>query len=206
MTLELETPLISQTLLDDLARLSLKYGHHKRWTPEAYFELNGNYLVEYTRGRIEVLPMPATDHQRSLQRMFKILDAYVSAHDPGGEVFIAPTRVKIDVDAFREPDLTYVPSKCSHLIHQQFVEKPELLVEVLSESNRDHDLVTKRVEYARAQIPEYWIIDPQFAVVTVLTLDGATYRVHAEFRTGERASSPLLRGFEVDVAFLFAKS
>jgi Uma2 family endonuclease len=37
---------------------------------------------------------------------------------------------------------------------------PALVVEVLSPSNADYDLVVKRAAYARAGVPEYWIARP----------------------------------------------
>ncbi len=42
----------------------------------------------------------------------------------------------------------------------------------------DRDLVEKREEYARAGIPEYWIVDPEQGQITVLALDGTGYAVH----------------------------
>jgi hypothetical protein len=55
MTTVLGVPQISQTLLEDLDRVGRKYA---RWTPQAYFELGGAYLVEYSRGNLDILPMP----------------------------------------------------------------------------------------------------------------------------------------------------
>ncbi len=37
---------------------------------------------------------------------------------------------------------------------------PDLIVEILSPSNPEHDTETKRRAYARAEVPEYWIIRP----------------------------------------------
>jgi Uma2 family endonuclease len=37
---------------------------------------------------------------------------------------------------------------------------PALLVEVLSPSNADYDLMVKRAAYARAGVPEYWVARP----------------------------------------------
>lgn len=62
---------------------------------------------------------------------------------------------------------------------------------------RDH--ITKRTEYAEAGIAEYWIVDPTEDTFTVLSLDGDAYREVGVFRRGERASSVLLDGLEVDV-------
>ncbi len=45
-----------------------------------------------------------------------------------------------------------------HARAADYWERPNLVMEVVSESNRRHDLVTKKNgEYSRAGIPEYWI-------------------------------------------------
>jgi Uma2 family endonuclease len=58
---------------------------------------------------------------------------------------------------------------------------PLLVVEVASSTNTDkqsydRDYKEKRSEYAARSIPEYWIIDPDQAIVLVLTLAGKQYR------------------------------
>jgi Uma2 family endonuclease len=82
----------------------------------------------------------------------------------------------------------------------------DLAMEVVSrgEEARERDLETKRVEYAAAKIPEYWIVDPELETITVLRLEGDTYSVHSVFATGTRATSTLLQGFEVEVDKVFA--
>jgi Uma2 family endonuclease len=47
-----------------------------------------------------------------------------------------------------------------------------LVVEVLSPSNRRHDLVTKRHLYGKAGVPRYWIVDPRNRQMSVLVHDG----------------------------------
>jgi Uma2 family endonuclease len=69
---------------------------------------------------------------------------------------------------------------------------------------RERDLEEKRHDYAKAKIPEYWIVDPKTKTITVLTLSGRSYKVHGEFKSGEHAASKLLKGFGVDVANVFA--
>ena len=70
--------------------------------------------------------------------------------------------------------------------------------------DRQRDLVVKRREYARAGIPEYWIIDPAERRVCVYTLSRRTYRLHGEFREGDEATSVLLPGFAVSVDAVLA--
>ena len=54
---------------------------------------------------------------------------------------------------------------------------PVLVVEVVSpgKANRDRDYRYKRSEYAARGIAEYWIVDPEFARVTVLSLVDGLY-------------------------------
>ena len=47
-----------------------------------------------------------------------------------------------------------------------------LVVEVLSPSNRSHDLVTKRHHYGKAGVAQYWIVDPLGRQMSVLVHDG----------------------------------
>jgi Uma2 family endonuclease len=77
-------------------------------------------------------------------------------------------------------------------------------MEVVSADKSGRDLVEKRAEYAAAGIPEYWIVNPLHCTITVLTLEGVTYREHGVFAPGARATSVLLAGFAVDVRAAFA--
>ncbi|MBD2107499.1 Uma2 family endonuclease [Nodosilinea sp. FACHB-13] len=58
---------------------------------------------------------------------------------------------------------------------------PLLVVEVVSpgKANEDRDYRYKRSEYAARGIPEYWIVDPAQAKVTVLTLVDGLYEAQA---------------------------
>ncbi len=61
-----------------------------------------------------------------------------------------------------------------------------IVIEVLSKSNRAHDLVTKRHHYAVAGIPHYWIADPDEQTLTILTRnDDGHYEERAVLRPGD---------------------
>lgn len=60
-------------------------------------------------------------------------------------------------------------------------------------------LFPRQGQWTRAQIPEYWIVDPREKKVTVLCLAGKRYVAHGEFTRGMTATSHLLPGFTVDV-------
>jgi Uma2 family endonuclease len=61
-----------------------------------------------------------------------------------------------------QPDLLVIRTEDHDIIQPSGIEGiPALLVEILSRSTRNYDLVTKRAAYARAGVPEYWILRPQ---------------------------------------------
>ncbi|MBR10158.1 MAG: hypothetical protein CMP48_21015 [Rickettsiales bacterium] len=73
---------------------------------------------------------------------------------------------------------------------------PDLLVEVLSPGNKDHDLIRKKDLYERFGVKEYWIADPDTNLVLGYQLVNKLYeKIHEEIGTFQ---SPLL-----DLSFSF---
>lgn len=183
----------------DVARLFPAQGE---WSEGDYFALNTNRLVEFSEGFIEVLPMPTMSHQEILLFLYEVLKAFVA---PGklGTVLVSALPVRLWPGKYREPDVLFMLAEHAERMGEQFWDGADLVMEVVSEDRR-HDLETKRLEYARAGIPEYWIVDPLMQRITVLVLEGDAYIVLGEFAPGEIASSRLLPGFAVPVAEVFA--
>jgi Uma2 family endonuclease len=181
----------------EIARLFPAQGD---WSEEEYFALDSNHFVEYSDGYLEFLPMPTIFHQLILQFLYKHLDAYVVERELG-IVIVSGYKVRLRAGKYREPDILFIKEAHRSGIKKQYCEKADLVMEVVSEKNRPHDIKEKRVEYALAGIPEYWIVDPEAELITVLVLKSRqkTYTEFGTFRKGEHAASKLLRGFTVDV-------
>ena len=98
-------------------------------------------------------------------------------------VVAAPTDVRLfdehgddpgDVDTVVQPDLLAVcdPGK----IDQRGVHgAPDLVIEILSETNRRNDKLIKYRMYQKAGVREYWIVDPDQRMVLVHTLEDGQY-------------------------------
>lgn len=186
----------------EVARLFPLQGN---WTEEEYLALGSNQLVEFSHGYLEVLPMPTTSHQAIVEFLHELLKLFVRPRQLGRAMF-APLKVCLWPGKFREPDVLFMLAANLGRILDEYWQGADLVMEVVSTDNRRHDLETKRLEYARAGISEYWIVDPRPATITVLKLAGDQYVVHGEFAPGERAASALLSGFSVDVAEVFAQA
>ncbi|MCC7018952.1 MAG: Uma2 family endonuclease [Ardenticatenales bacterium] len=174
------------------------------WTADDYLWLtrSTNHLIEWADGWIEELPMPTSTHQRVLLGLTKMLDAWMVPQ--GGIVLFSPLRMRVSERRFREPDLLALRDATDGRYGDDHWIGADLVLEIISPGNAEHDLVTKRAEYAEARIPEYWIVDPDAEIVIVLTLDGVAYREHGRFGRGETATSPLLAGFTVAIEDIFA--
>lgn len=173
------------------------------WTQTQYLKLtdHSRLLLEFTDGCIEVLPLPTDRHQVILRFVFLALFPFVERL--GGAVLFAPLRLRIRDGKFREPDLLLVWDANDSRRQNDYWRGADLVVEVVSPDDPDRDIRVKRLDYAEAQIPEYWIVNPIDESVTVLALRGGAYEEHGAFGRGQRAESVQLEGFSVDVSELF---
>ena len=80
---------------------------------------------------------------------------------------------------------------------------PALLVEILSDSTRSKDMITKLDTYRLSGVGEYWIIDPkQESIMVYFFSDYEIDRVRA-FEKGAAARSQLFDGLSTNVDSLF---
>jgi Uma2 family endonuclease len=166
------------------------------WTETDFFGLPEGYpRVELADGRLDVLPMPTDNHQAILGFVYLLLAGYARTH--GGWARPAGLRVRLGEGRIREPDVCYLSAESAEHKHDQLWTLADLLVEVVSEGskNETRDYVEKRREYAQAGVREYWIVDPNAELITVLALgDHDQYREHGAFRRGDTVTSELLAG------------
>ena len=176
------------------------YPRQGDWTESEYFalELRGVELVDR---RLEFLPVPTIRHQDIMLFLYRVLFALLNAGQ-SGKVSVSGANLLIGAKGYLEPDIVVALGDQAKRISADKFEFADLVMEIVSpgEYNRRRDYEHKRADYAAAGIAEYWIVDPQRNLITVLALnEDKTYRTHGEFKQGERASSVLLKDFHVDV-------
>ena len=173
------------------------------WTTAQYLRLTAHarQLIEFTDGRLEPLPMP-TDRHQTISRFLFLALAHVMER-LGGVVLYAPLRLRIREGKFREPDILLLLDANDPRRQDDCWRGADLVMEVVSPDNPGRDIHDKRLDYAEAGIPEYWIVNPGDETATVLTLAADGYVEQGVYRRGAEARSVLLRDFSVAVANVF---
>jgi Uma2 family endonuclease len=150
--------------------------HPPRTLMEVFKSLPEGTLAEVIHNQLYMSPSPVGKHQRVLRNLFRSLDKFV-VNNKLGEVFFSPYDVFLDEDANAvQPDLIFVLEENLAIVNDDGAIHgvPDMLIEVLSQGNPDHDTVIKKNLYERFGVKEYWIVDPATKVTWgyQLTKDG----------------------------------
>ena len=123
--------------------------------------------MELIDGVIYDMASPLRIHQAILLMMSYQLYPCVASH-PECEMFIAPADVCLDNDdrTILQPDL-YITCGKNETDKRRFNGAPDFIIEILSPSNRKHDMILKYQKYMEAGVREYWIVDPENLEVIV---------------------------------------
>ena len=152
---------------------------------------------------------PSIKHQVISKNLVSRIDTYVSPRNLG-LVLHAPAAVLLPGETAVEPDLFYVRRERSRIFTDRACEgPPDLVVEIVSPSNRRHDLERKRELYARHGVPEYWLLEPDDETVRQLTdpvaLSGVGhYTSERLYRAGDTLATAVIPGLAIAVADIFA--
>jgi Uma2 family endonuclease len=129
---------------------------------EVFKSLPEGTLAELIDNKLYMSPSPIFIHQKTIQEIFRKLSTAVT--DKGaGEVIISPFDVYLDESQNAvQPDILVVLNYNRDIIdpngHIHGI--PDMIVEVLSPGNKQHDLIVKKELYERFGVNEYWIVDP----------------------------------------------
>jgi Uma2 family endonuclease len=174
-----------------------------RMTAEGFFALGEtDERLELIDGVTAVSPSPIPLHQMVVQGV--AFQLFVFARGCTGKGMPAPsvlvdTDVRFDKRLVYRPDISvYTPGRLTD-VPARLELPPDLIVEVLSESSRGLDLVTKRHDYERFGVGEYWVVDPESLEVRVWRR-GADGAMNEASVTGDQLESAILQGFVLKIA------
>jgi Uma2 family endonuclease len=167
-----------------------------RMTADEYLALGETReRYELIDGIVVMSPSPSTRHQKLIRLIWKQIERALESH-PGAEVF-HDTDLRIGPVLVYQPDLMcYLPGRFASFPERLAV-PPDLVVEVLSPSNKPLDLITKRADYERFGVGEYWIVDPDTLECRQLVRSGERF---TEAAAGMELNCRSIPGLSVDLA------
>lgn len=114
---------------------------------------------ELVNGLVVRWPSPTPLHQ---QLIAAVLLQIGRAEDAGLPIIALPsTDVRFDATTVYCPDVLVYRAEELELTDEPLTSPPLLVVEVVSAWNRSFDLITKRDDYDRFGVMEYWMIDAE---------------------------------------------
>lgn len=128
--------------------------------------------LELIDGVVVMSPSPLPVHQRLAARLLYQLETF--AHNGGGCVVFPETDIRFSNRLVYRPDVAVYRAGRVAETPDRLTLVPDLVIEILPNSSRSLDLVTKREDYDRFGVAEYWVVDTD------------ERRVHAWNREGGR--------------------
>jgi Uma2 family endonuclease len=158
---------------------------------------SGAKRTELVDGELVVSPAASSRHQRICTELGLEIRLFLRAHNLG-ELFSSPIHVVLDKHVHYEPDLCFVASERRSIIGENYIDgPPDLIIEVISESNRSHDTVVKFNDYGRYGVKEYWLVDPRENHIRVFTLEDSGSQPLGVFAAKDRIRSRVLPSIDL---------
>jgi Uma2 family endonuclease len=160
--------------------LAEKKPDEKYYTYRDYLDTDEDYRAEIIDGVVYAMCPPSRYHQKISQKLSLKIGSFLEGKSC--EVYYAPFGVRLfpksdlSDDTYFEPDITVI-CDLSKLDDRGCNGAPDMIIEIMSPSNRQNDMLVKFRKYLQAGVREYWIVDPEEKTVHACVLDNNQYRV-----------------------------
>ncbi len=174
-------------------------------TYDDYANLPGDERYELIDGELILVGSPREIHQRTAKRLFRLI---LLAEDNGlGWAYYAPFDVVLTDNDVVQPDMLFISREREDIITAANVQgAPDLVVEILSPSTARRDWTQKRELYARHEVKEMWLVEPEAGIVWMLTLRDGELAIAGIYGEGQSFTSPTLGGLTIDLTDVFTAS
>lgn len=175
------------------------------WTYQDYACIpEDGHRYEVVNGVLYLSPAPNMGHQRIVGKIFYYLVTHVDL--PGlGQVYQASTDVELNPGDVVQPDVFVVLNPhLDRVTPSRLIGAPDLVVEVASPRTARHDLSEKLYAYARVEVPEYWIVNPDAQTIEVLVWERWVYRSLGLFSGHIMLPSQVVPDFPVSIEQFFS--
>ncbi len=155
---------------------------------------------ELIDGVVVMSPSPKPIHQAVAWEISIQLGIFLREHPIGrafSEIDIHLGQGPSGEDVVYKPEIVFIKSDRLSQMTEKIVGGPDLVVEVVSRGSRRMDMETKRNDYEKAGVKEYWLIDPERSSMIFYRLEKGLF---AEIPTvGPIFTSQAVQGFGLDL-------
>lgn len=181
-------------------------GVNPRMSVEEFRKLSDSSENRYELidGEVFQLTSPSYEHQRIIGEIFSQIHQWSQGKK------CKPVTTPFDVILFKDdmenivqPDIVVVcdPEKVDDRGRYQGI--PKLVVEVLSETTRNKDMLKKLNLYMAGGVGEYWIVNPWSREIYIYTFKSGEIQNYRVFKGAETATSEVLENLSVPLEQVF---
>ena len=157
---------------DIKAESETKWDRQGEYTLEDYYALPDEKRVELIDGVFYDMASPTEMHQILVGEIYFAFSEYIKKNKGNCIPIVSPADVQLDRNnrTMVQPDVMIL-CKRDKLKNRAVDGAPDLVVEILSKSTRNKDLLIKLNKYYNAGVREYWIVDLKNRQVIVYTFE-----------------------------------
>jgi Uma2 family endonuclease len=178
-----------------------------RYTYADYLGWDENIRAEIIDGDIFMMAPPLRLHQEISRNLVLIIGNFLEGKPC--KVYAAPFGVRLfpkkdeSDDTVLEPDIVVICDR-SKLDDRGCNGPPDLIIEILSPSTAQRDMLIKFRIYLQAGVREYWIVDPEAKTIHACVLQDNEYRVSV-YTDSQTAPVTTLPGCGINLKAVFAE-
>lgn len=172
---------------------------HGRHTIEEIYALPEGERAELIDGELYIMAGASEIHQMLVTEFILEIGNYIRNRDGKCKLFTAPFAVfpHNDDTTYLEPDIVVVCDE-DKLDEKGCHGAPDFVIEIVSPSSKKLDYFLKLVEYQKAGVREYWIVDPEKQCILVYRLEKDDTPVMYHFT--DKVSVGIFEELEIDFA------
>ena len=167
------------------------------------FPDNDGIRKEIIEGELFMSPAPSIKHQLVSQELFVLFYNYVKKNK-SGRTFYAPCDIIFSDINVVQPDLIYLSKEKYQILTDSNIQgAPDLIIEILSPSNKENDRIFKKHMYEKFGVKEYWVVDPENEKLEIWELKNNKYQLAIKAGNNQVVESPSLKGLRVNLSAVF---
>lgn len=181
------------------------------YTYADYLTWDEDERIELIDGEAVMMAPPSTSHQLISMELSRQLANFLEGKKC--LAIPAPFAVRLferegdppaSVRTVVEPDISVICDR-SKLDAHGCKGAPDMVIEILSPSNRRHDRLVKLDLYQRAGVREYWIVSPEAQTVEVFLLEDGRFTPRGFYEKTDIAKVHVLEGCFLELCKVFGE-